>query len=67
MSAIDPASLPDEPRPSISPLRVLVALLVIALLAGGGYALREATKTDPALAKVKGGRGPGSRRTSTRR
>jgi chitinase len=58
VSAIDPASLPDEPRPSISPLRVLVALLVITLLAGGGYALREATKTDPALAKVKGGRGP---------
>lgn len=58
MSAIDPASLPDEPRPQLSPLRVLVALLVVALIAGGGYAIREATRSDPALAKVTGGRGP---------
>ncbi|MDO8185648.1 chitinase [Conexibacter sp. JD483] len=58
MSAIDPASLPDEPRPSISPLRVLVALLIVALVAGGAYGIREVTRTDPAMAKVKGGRGP---------
>lgn len=57
MSALDPASLPDEPRPQLSPLRVLIALLVVALLAGGGYALREATRTDPALAQAAGGRG----------
>lgn len=55
----DPATLPEAPAPQLSPWRVLVALLVVALLAGGGVlVLRDATSTEASGASLGGGRGP---------
>jgi len=55
----DPASLPEAPEPSLSPWRVLVALLVVCVAAGGGYlALRDVATTDAAKAKSSRDAGP---------
>jgi chitinase len=47
----NPAVLPDAPEPKLSPLRVLVALLVLVAAGGGGFfALREVATTQAARA-----------------
>jgi chitinase len=59
LNGVDPATLPDEPAPQLSPWRVLVALLlVVALGAGGFYVLRDAASPGSALADGSGGKGP---------
>ena len=52
MSApIDPAGLPDAPAPRLSPLRVVVALLVLAALGAGAFlGLRDVAETRVAEA-----------------
>ena len=55
----DPASLPEQPEPTLSPWRVLVALLVVAAAgAGGFFAVRDVTGTEPAKAHARAERGP---------
>lgn len=50
----DPASLPEQPEPKLSPWRVLVALLVVAAAgAGGFFAVRDVTRAEPAKAQAK--------------
>ncbi len=59
LNGVDPATLPDEPKPELSPWRVLVALLLVVVLGGGGFlVLRDAASTDAALADGTGGKGP---------
>ncbi|MEA2445756.1 MAG: chitinase [Thermoleophilales bacterium] len=48
---MDPALLPDPPEPKLSPLRVLVALLVLVVAgAGGFFGLRHVETTQAARA-----------------
>lgn len=55
----DPSSLPEAPEPRLSPWRVLVALLVVALAGAGGFlVVRDVAGTDPAKAKASRDRGP---------
>lgn len=55
----DPSTLPEEPKPQLSPWRTLVALvLVLAAGAGGFYLLHDATSADPARAQSAAARGP---------
>ncbi len=53
-SHVDPADLPEEPSPEVSPLRVLVALLVIVAVGAGGWlALRDVAETRTARAEAR--------------
>lgn len=54
----DPATLPDAPKPELSPLRVTIALLLVLALAGAGFLLlRDATTTQAAGANGRGDEG----------
>ena len=54
----DPATLPDAPAPELSPLRVLIALLLVLVLgAGTFFVLHDASSTEAAGAAVAGGKG----------
>ncbi|ADB49320.1 chitinase [Conexibacter woesei] len=54
----DPATLPDAPEPRLSVWRVLVALVLVAAAAGGGFlAVRDVTSTEPARAHGAAGAG----------
>jgi chitinase len=54
---IDPSQLPEAPRPRLSPLRVLVALLALLAAAAGGYfgvqhvATSQAARAEAAVRK----------------
>lgn len=55
----DPSTLPDEPKPQLSPWRALIALVVVvALGAGAFFVLRDVATTQPALASATGTKGP---------
>jgi chitinase len=50
-AGLDPASLPDQPRPQLSPLRVLIALVLVAAVGTGGwFGLRDVAETRLAKA-----------------
>lgn len=55
----DPASLPDAPKPELSPLRVTVALLLALVVAAGAFfLLRDTVSSQASGASAKGGEGP---------
>lgn len=55
----DPATLPDAPKPEVSPLRVTIALLVVlAVAAGGFFVLRGTSASEAAGGGGAGGKGP---------
>jgi len=55
----DPASLPEAPEPRLSPWRVLIALVLVAAIAGGVYyGVHDATTTQPARAASAKAKGP---------
>ncbi|HEY4276610.1 MAG TPA: chitinase [Conexibacter sp.] len=55
----DPATLPDAPKPELSPWRVLLALVLVAALGSGGYLLvRHSTDAEPARAAAHRPSGP---------
>ncbi|MDO8211644.1 chitinase [Conexibacter sp. CPCC 206217] len=55
----DPSTLPDEPKPQLSPWRVLTALLVLLAIGGGVFfVVRDVAETTPAKAQSAAARGP---------
>ncbi len=53
----DPDTLPDAPAPELSPLRVLLALLAVLVLAAGGFLVLHRTAASQAAGGAPGGKG----------
>lgn len=53
MTGVDPSTLPEEPRPQLSPLRIAIAIAVIAVLGAASFGAYREFASPEASAKTR--------------